>query len=110
MSLDDGGSKHLRNVGLHLRDYAELHSRRLLSSSLRTDVIEDYTCHCAKITNIVISQHDIVAMQQNVNICLYVVSTHNVIENKKSKAVPLHAMEALGGRGGVAPTHSRPRH
>jgi hypothetical protein len=29
---------------------------------------------------------------------------------KKSKAVPLHAMGALGGRGGVAPTHSRPRH
>jgi hypothetical protein len=28
----------------------------------------------------------------------------------KSKAVPLHAMEALGGRGGIAPTHSRLRH
>jgi hypothetical protein len=27
-----------------------------------------------------------------------------------AKAVPLHAMEALGGRGGIAPTHSRPRH
>jgi hypothetical protein len=27
-----------------------------------------------------------------------------------SKAVPLHAMEARGGRGGIAPTHSRPRH
>jgi hypothetical protein len=25
-------------------------------------------------------------------------------------AVPLHAMEALGGRGGIAPTQSRPRH
>jgi hypothetical protein len=24
----------------------------------------------------------------------------------KSKAVPLHAMEALGRRGGIAPTHS----
>jgi hypothetical protein len=30
--------------------------------------------------------------------------------NVKSKAVPLHAMEALGRRGGIAPTHSRPRH
>jgi hypothetical protein len=29
---------------------------------------------------------------------------------KQSKAVPLHAMEALGGRGGIALTHSRPRH
>jgi hypothetical protein len=28
----------------------------------------------------------------------------------KSKAVPLHAMEALGRRGGIAPTHSRPRY
>jgi hypothetical protein len=25
---------------------------------------------------------------------------------KKSKAVPLHAVEAHGGRGGIAPTHS----
>jgi hypothetical protein len=24
----------------------------------------------------------------------------------KAKAVPLHATEALGGRGGIAPTHS----
>jgi hypothetical protein len=29
---------------------------------------------------------------------------------QKGKAIPLHAMEALGGRGGIAPTHSRPRH
>jgi hypothetical protein len=29
---------------------------------------------------------------------------------KKGKAVPLHAMEALGGKGGIAPTHSRPLH
>jgi hypothetical protein len=29
----------------------------------------------------------------------------NCIESK-SKAVPLHAMVALGGRGGIAPTHS----
>jgi hypothetical protein len=32
------------------------------------------------------------------------------VVTSKSKAVPLHAMEALRGRGGVAPTHSRPRH
>jgi hypothetical protein len=29
---------------------------------------------------------------------------------KVSKAVPLHAVEALRGRGYIAPTHSRPRH
>jgi hypothetical protein len=32
---------------------------------------------------------------------------NNIITNK---AVPLHATEALWGRGGIAPTHSRPRH
>jgi hypothetical protein len=36
--------------------------------------------------------------------------THKfVAEVIKGKAVPLHTMEALGGRGGIAPTHSRPR-
>jgi hypothetical protein len=28
----------------------------------------------------------------------------------KVKAVPLHAMKALGGRGSIAPTHSKPQH
>jgi hypothetical protein len=27
-------------------------------------------------------------------------------KRSKGKAIPLHAMEALGGRGGIAPTHS----
>jgi hypothetical protein len=35
---------------------------------------------------------------------------NNVIHLKHSKAVPLYAMEALGGRGRIAPTHSWPRH
>jgi hypothetical protein len=35
---------------------------------------------------------------------LYSKSRDNVIE--KGKAVPLHAMEALGGRGCIAPTYS----
>jgi hypothetical protein len=29
-----------------------------------------------------------------------------LFKSKKSKAVPLHAMEALGGRRNTAPTHS----
>jgi hypothetical protein len=33
-----------------------------------------------------------------------------IIKLMYKKAVPLHAMEVLGGRGGIAPTHSRPRH
>jgi hypothetical protein len=32
------------------------------------------------------------------------------IKRSSKKAVPLHVMEALGARGGIAPTHSRPRH
>jgi hypothetical protein len=28
----------------------------------------------------------------------------------KAKAVPLHDTQALGGRGNIARTHSRPRH
>jgi hypothetical protein len=32
------------------------------------------------------------------------------IRSKKSKEVPLHAMEALGGREGIDPNHSRLRH
>jgi hypothetical protein len=29
---------------------------------------------------------------------------------QKGKGVPLHAMVAPRGRGGIAPTHSQPRH
>jgi hypothetical protein len=32
------------------------------------------------------------------------------LDKAKAKAVPLHATDMLGGRGGIAPTHSRPRH
>jgi hypothetical protein len=28
----------------------------------------------------------------------------------KSKAIPLHAMDTFGGKGGIAPTHSQPRY
>jgi hypothetical protein len=40
-------------------------------------------------------------------VCVYM---HTFMYVCKSKAVPLHAMKALGGRGGIDPTHSRPRH
>jgi hypothetical protein len=32
------------------------------------------------------------------------------IKKAKAKTVPLHTTEALAWRGGIAPTHSRPRH
>jgi hypothetical protein len=31
-------------------------------------------------------------------------------EQVKGKAVPQHTHGGAGGRGGIAPTHSRPRH
>jgi hypothetical protein len=39
------------------------------------------------------------------------VSLTSIPYKAKTKAVPLHATETLGGRGGrpIAPTHSRPR-
>jgi hypothetical protein len=33
-------------------------------------------------------------------------NTYRCTVKVKSKAVPLHAMEALAGRGGIVPTHS----
>jgi hypothetical protein len=33
-----------------------------------------------------------------------------VFNTLKTTAVPLHTTKALGLRGGIAPTHSRPRH
>jgi hypothetical protein len=41
---------------------------------------------------------------------MYLLITLRTEYTAKAKAVPLHAMKALGGRGGIAPTHSRPRH
>jgi hypothetical protein len=43
-------------------------------------------------------------------LCWVHVELRQMPQKAKGKAVPLHAMEALGGRGGIAPTHSRPRH
>jgi hypothetical protein len=40
----------------------------------------------------------------------YSISIHFQLYTVKIKAVALHVMEALGGREGIAPTHSRPRH
>jgi hypothetical protein len=44
---------------------------------------------------------DTPCMFRNVNDTVQIFKT-----SKISKAVPLHAMEAHGGRGGIAPTHS----
>jgi hypothetical protein len=38
------------------------------------------------------------------------IRTPNPKPKVKSKGVPLHAMEAHGGRGGIAPTHTQPWH
>jgi hypothetical protein len=41
---------------------------------------------------------------------IFMLHIWHIIPYCKGKAVPLHAMEAIGGRGGISPTHSRPRH
>jgi hypothetical protein len=33
-----------------------------------------------------------------------------LLKQAKAKAFPLHIIKALGWRGGIARTHSRPRH
>jgi hypothetical protein len=57
--------------------------------------------------------------QYNLPYCIQIKQNHNevrdgwidtVITRSKAKAVPLHAIKALGGREGIAPAHSRPRH
>jgi hypothetical protein len=40
---------------------------------------------------------------------LSLLSSSTALRRSKGKVVPLHALEAFGGRGGIAPTHSRPR-
>jgi hypothetical protein len=50
--------------------------------------------------------------------CRYYLNCPHVIKNNteallaasKGKVIPLHAMEALGVREGIAPTHSLPWH
>jgi hypothetical protein len=39
-------------------------------------------------------------------IFLYLITLTLLIEVKKSKVIPLHAIEALGARGGIAPTQT----
>jgi hypothetical protein len=38
------------------------------------------------------------------------IQSHFLLRKLKAKTVPVHATNALGGRGGIAPTHSRPQH
>jgi hypothetical protein len=52
-------------------------------------------------------------VRKNVDACFrlygcesWVNKTKRMFTINKGKAVPLHAMEALGGRGGIAPTRS----
>jgi hypothetical protein len=64
--------------------------------------------HTDKVTSVVFNKETCHAGVWDVEVKFhYSFSQHYKV---KSKAVPLHAMEELGGRGGIAPTHSRPRH
>jgi hypothetical protein len=61
--------------------------RRAANSASNSDRLTQDVLSC--------SRYNVRAYYENINV---------------SKAVPLQAMEALGGRGSIAPTHSRPRH
>jgi hypothetical protein len=39
-------------------------------------------------------------------VCTYSVGCFATVSTKTAKDIPLHSMKALGGRGGIAPTHS----
>jgi hypothetical protein len=70
----------------------DIHATDLIGINGITRVLLAYTC------------------QQGVYPRGHVLPLQLLISYIKSKSVPLHAMEALGGRGSTAPTHSRPRH
>jgi hypothetical protein len=46
--------------------------------------------------------------QATLNVWIFYKKQH--IGNTRAKVVPLHAMKALGWRGGIVPIHSRPRY
>jgi hypothetical protein len=88
---DDGRSTYLWNIGWQQyipEDKSELRTRR--RENLKSHTADWYFT----LTDFTYS------MQQS----------PFIYYDKKGKAVPLHAMEALGGRGDIVPTHSRPRH
>jgi hypothetical protein len=49
---------------------------------------------------------------ENLFVILHTQNVASMQDDKKlnAKAVPLHTTEVLGGRGGIAPIHSRPCH
>jgi hypothetical protein len=78
--------------------------QRALSSRLFSSMLTTHT-HCTKELQFV--QYSAAGTCAGpLQIWYFVVGSDKV----KGKAVPLHTMEALGGRGSIAPTDSRPRH
>jgi hypothetical protein len=67
-----------------------------------------YSTHLALASYIL----NVLFLKNESEVCLsvWVSSYYPLNQSVKGKAVPLHAMEALAGRGGIAPTQSRPRH
>jgi hypothetical protein len=45
-------------------------------------------------------------MLRTTNTAWNIYQSGHYLKSKQKKAVPLHAMVAFGGRGGIAPTHS----
>jgi len=71
---------------------------------------EDSKLHTHRRENLKSRKLYLVHVQRELHTVLLISAVHCAGTNDrivyKGKAVPLHAMEALGGRGGIAPTHS----
>jgi hypothetical protein len=67
----------------------------------RDEVIE----HCIMKASIIRTLHRN-GRNGNSEVPVYFLKPKKGYTSKKGKVVPLHAMKALGRRGGIAPTHS----
>jgi hypothetical protein len=101
-----GNSRPAQNAAHFVSEYL-LQSCKFIYSWNYPFVCNPKVHCCIKIIRI-LSHMDVVRI-----VTLHFVNLRfNILYNLKAKAklVPLHAMEALGGRGGVVPTHSRHQH
>jgi hypothetical protein len=109
-----------RGLGLYRLDTGTVGS----NPTQHMDIFHRYSVPCCPVESDILRQAEHPPKESN---CRYILSVN--VERRRfelskncratgkkerkegrGKAVPLHAMEALGGRGGIAPTHSRPRH
>jgi hypothetical protein len=94
-----------RNIWTRLYEFFYMHFHYILLMALQS-------CLQASFTSVLYQSvlHALCSSQFSCRPVLTCSLNPQSVVKGKGKAVPLHAMEALGGRGDIAPTHSRPRH